>query len=187
MAIPAQVFYYVLNIIELAAALGIEIPHTYLPTFLQSLLRPSRNLYISSPERMIGLVMIFAGTTLRMICYRHMRNNFTFQLAVRKDHKLVTDGPYAYVRHPSYIGGCNVIVGCLLFNLGRGSWWAECAVASGSPWLLLGVLQFAWAVMFLYGAIPRCKVEDDVLREHFKEEWIQWAKRTPYRMIPFVY
>lgn len=31
-------------------------------------------------------------------------NLFTFEVMIRKNHKLITDGPYAYLMHPSYTG-----------------------------------------------------------------------------------
>ncbi|KAI0084057.1 hypothetical protein BDY19DRAFT_998029 [Irpex rosettiformis] len=179
----AQGFYYVLNAVELANASGIELPFKYLPAFL----RPSRDMYISSPERTIGLAFIVAGTALRILCYRYMQKNFTIELAIRENHKLVTDGPYAYVRHPAYTAGVTVIVGCLMFNLGRGSWWAEYALSNHSPWLVIGVLQVIWGAVLLYVAVTRCSVEDDALREHFKEDWVRWAKKTPYRMVPSLF
>ena len=176
-----------MNIGELAVALGVVLPYKYLPASLSPLLRPSQDLFLSSPERIIGLAMIVAGTALRIACYRHMDTNYTFELAVRDGHKLVTDGPYAYVRHPAYTGSCCVIIGCLLFNLGRGSWWAVCALPDGSPWLILGMIHIVISAIFLYGPVGRCSVEDVVLREHFKEEWVQWAEKTPYRIIPFLF
>ncbi len=172
-----------LNAVELAAALEAILRLEYLPGFLRS----PGTLYVMSPERLIGLAFIVSGTALRIVCYRRMQKNFTFQLALRDDHKLVTDGPYSYVRHPSYTGACAVIVACPLYSLGRGSWWAEYALPSCSPWILVGVSQVILAAIALYGTISRCEVEDDVLKRHFKDEWVRWSEKTPYRLVPCVY
>ena len=37
--------------------------------------------------------------------------NFTFELAILKDHALVPTGPYAWVRHPSYAGALLSAIG----------------------------------------------------------------------------
>ncbi|GAW00659.1 ICMT-domain-containing protein [Lentinula edodes] len=37
-------------------------------------------------------------------CYRTLGQLFVFELRIQKDHRLITEGPYAYVRHPSYTG-----------------------------------------------------------------------------------
>ena len=134
-----------------------------------------------------GLALVLAGTFIRIDCYRRLQRNFTFQLAVREDHKLVTDGPYAYVRHPSYLGALMVSFGALLMNYGRGSFWLEHGFTERSLWALLGVADVVLKYVFFSGAVVRCKLEDDVLKAHFQEQWIKWSKKTPYKMLPFVY
>ena len=178
-----------LNIGEFVSVVGLKLPYDYFPALIRPLLSPTNGLYISSPERMIGLAMIVAGTTVRLHCYRHMKKNFTFELALHDDHTLVTTGPYAYVRHPANVGAALVAVACVFLSLGRGSWWAECVFASPNslPWLILGLLYICWGVFIPYVAAARCQVEDRALKEHFKEEWVRWAKKTPYRMIPWLF
>ena len=34
---------------------------------------------------------------------------------------------------------------------------------------------------------PRARVEDDLLKDQFKQEWEYWARRVPYVLIPWVY
>lgn len=36
-------------------------------------------------------------------------------------------------------------------------------------------------------ALVRPHVEDALLRERFGAEWDEWAKRVPYRLIPYIY
>jgi protein-S-isoprenylcysteine O-methyltransferase Ste14 len=138
---------------------------------------------------MIGIILIIAGTGLRMTCYRLLAKHFTFELTLQKDHQLVTDGPYAFVRHPAYTGGFAVNIGCLLFNLGRGAWWTEYAVTSsfGSIWMVVAVMQTFSSALVIYGAILRCKLEDEMMKEYFKTQWESWAKKTPYRLFPFLF
>ncbi len=50
---------------------------------------------------------------------------FTFELARNKDHRLVTTGPYAIVRHPSYTGILFAMWGFVICLTGRNSWLRE--------------------------------------------------------------
>ena len=167
-----------LNFIELLYSHGVSLPGQF-PT--------EASTHVTSPERLLGFTLILVGTGIRIACYRRMAKNFTFELAVREDHKLITSGPYAFVRHPAYGSGCAVLLGSILFNLGRGSWWAECAVVDSWMWLGVGVAQVVYAALFAHGAYRRCLVEDEALKEHFKSQWVSWAKNTPYRMFPLLF
>ena len=41
---------------------------------------------------------------------------FTFEMSIRKDHMLITSGPYGVVRHPGYTGFLLVVIGMLLLH-----------------------------------------------------------------------
>lgn len=49
-----------------------------------------------------GVAVCLAGAAGRLWCYRTLGRLFTFDLAIRPRHALVTSGPYRYARHPSY-------------------------------------------------------------------------------------
>lgn len=183
----SQVFIHIHNLTEALAVLAHSLHwQNVLAIFPQRVLADER-LTLYQPERLIGLALILGGTFIRIDCYRRLQKNFTFQLAVREDHKLITDGPYSYVRHPSYLGALMVSLGALLMNYGRGSFWFEHGFTERSLWVWLGVADVALKYVFYSGAVKRCKLEDDVLKAHFQEQWIKWSKKTPYRMVPFVY
>jgi protein-S-isoprenylcysteine O-methyltransferase Ste14 len=145
------------------------------------------SLTLLQPGRLAGLALMLAGTLIRIDCYTRLRRNFTFELAVKSDHKLITDGSYSYVRHPSYTGALLVSLGAFLLNYGRGSFWGEYALPDKSWWVLVGTVDIFLKLVFFVGAVKRCKTEDDVLKAHFEEQWVQWSKKTPYRLLPFVY
>ncbi len=63
------------------------------------------------------LIMVF-GFSIRMYSYWELGNLFTYSLGIRKDHKLVTTGPYEWLAHPSYTGHIIMgIVPLLFFKL----------------------------------------------------------------------
>ena len=96
-----------------------------------------------------GLLLVILGIAIRLWASGH----------IKKDKTLAADGPYAYVRHPLYVGNITLGVG---FSLASGLWW-------GLPLLIVILLTF------YPQAINR---EDERLHNMFKEEWEQWRKKT---------
>ncbi|KAI0657308.1 hypothetical protein C8Q70DRAFT_1055838 [Cubamyces menziesii] len=133
---------------------------------------------------LIGAFLCGVGGIIRILCYRALGRHFTFELSLRKDHKLVTDGPYAVVRHPSYTALIMVTVGTLLCLTGSGSWLAESGVMNTLVGRLLVVAWAAEVVWIPIVMIMRVGTEDEILRKEFKEEWEAWSKRTPYKLVP---
>lgn len=126
-----------------------------------------------------------SGTLIRLLCYRYLGRYFTFELAVRADHKLITTGPYSVVRHPAYTGSIMGLAGVALIELSPGSSWAE----TFHLWTTTGgaAVAFIWlTTLFVMsmGIIARTSAEDEVLRAEFREQWKHWAKGTPYKLLP---
>jgi protein-S-isoprenylcysteine O-methyltransferase Ste14 len=78
--------------------------------------------------------------------------------ATRKEHKLVTSGPYRWVRHPLYTVGSSMFVA---FGMMADNWFIA----------LLGVLAFV-------GMAIRTPKEEANLIEKFGDEYRQYMKRT---------
>jgi protein-S-isoprenylcysteine O-methyltransferase Ste14 len=82
-------------------------------------------------------------------------------------HKLITAGPYAYVRNPIYTGMLGMLV------------------ASGlamEHWIALGV----GAVLFMVGLVIRVRTEEKLLRSAFGKEFDDYAARVS-AVIPGIY
>ncbi|OSC97199.1 hypothetical protein PYCCODRAFT_1440397 [Trametes coccinea BRFM310] len=140
-----------------------------------------------SPAFMFGWAMVVLGALIRDACYRHLGRQFTFQLAIIEDHKLITQGPYSVVRHPSYTGWLMHTVGLLIIQTCGGSWIAECGILN----IPVGRTVVAAYVLFLLYVdgltVDRTWREDEALRKQFGEQWVQWSKQTPYRLFPGVF
>ncbi|KZT12676.1 uncharacterized protein LAESUDRAFT_11212 [Laetiporus sulphureus 93-53] len=136
----------------------------------------------------LGWALLAAGALIRSTCYRHLGTYFTFELAVRQNHKLVTTGPYSIVRHPAYTGSIMALAGIALMQLGPGSMWAE----GFKLWTTPGgtLLSFFWLGILMiipFGIVSRTKIEDHVLRNEFGRQWSDWAARTRYRLLPGIF
>lgn len=112
---------------------------------------------------------------LRVYSFRVLGDLFTTVVTVRPDHKLMTAGPYRFVRHPSYTAIFGMIVGNVMLHLsvtdsGAVKWvfWS---------WTLLtsSVASRLWS---------RSKQEDEMLRKKFGAEWEAYRERVPYRLVP---
>lgn len=127
------------------------------------------------------------GTALRVVSYQYLGRYFTFQLAIKKDHKLVTSGPYSVVRHPSYTGAVVYMLGVAVSMLGPGSVYAELGLWENTFACAAGLCLFAMLSYISLGVALRMPKEDLALRTEFKEQWVEWARRTPCRLFPGIY
>ena len=64
----------------------------------------------------LGTLMTALGGYIRWACYRALGRLFTFEMSIRDNHELVTDGPYGWVRHPAYTGILLIVAGVVLWH-----------------------------------------------------------------------
>ena len=121
----------------------------------------------SNTIRYLGLCMIVAGIIIRMISIGTLGKYFTVNLAVHEDHKLVRNGLYRYIRHPSYTGS-------LLSFLGLG--------LTFNNWIGLVVIFIPILSSFLY----RINIEEKLLLDRFGSEYSEYKTHSK-RLIPMIY
>lgn len=123
---------------------------------------------------------------MRLSTYRALGSLFTYEVVVKDDHRLITAGPYRYIRHPSYTGMALLFIGTHLIHLGDGAYATYCGLGD-TPMTL--AIQF-WKISAPFAVLSvfrRCPVEDAQLRDRFGEEWERYRKDVPYALVPFVY
>ena len=162
---------------------------TYAATVLSILMRDSdraQDLGLT-PLSIVGLGLVVLGAWVRRKCYQEMGPLFTAELAIRKDHKLITTGPYTVVRHPSYSGMLAVQAGLVCWFCSRGSWLRESGVLEST----VGSVFFYAFGLYLGSTnmvgVSRMGMEDKKLQGVFGEEWGAWARQVPYRLVPGLY
>ena len=118
-------------------------------------------------EGLAALTIMLIGLGLRGWAAVTLGGYYTRTLTTTKDHRVVTTGPYAWVRHPAYLG-------VILLWLGFG-------VLSGSL-----VIALVFPVMFVAVYLYRISVEEEMLVQVLGDSYVQYQRRTR-RLIPFVY
>jgi protein-S-isoprenylcysteine O-methyltransferase Ste14 len=115
----------------------------------------------------IGLVLFWAGISLRLWSFRTLGRYFTFTVQTSSDQPVITDGPYRLIRHPGYAGLLLVMMAVGLFI---GNWWS----------LLCLTVAMAGGLVF------RIRVEERALMHNLGAGYRSYAA-THKRLVPFVW
>lgn len=140
-----------------------------------------------APVFLAGCGVLAFSAFVRLQCYRALGRHFTFELSLKRDHQLVTAGPYSIVRHPSYTAIMATVVGLTLCHASEGSWVRESGVLDTTGGKLAA---YGWLVMAVYSTVSlvaRTIQEDKLLKKQFGEQWTVWAKNVPYRLFPGIF
>ena len=140
---------------------------------------------IPSAQLIVGLALTTAGAALRFAAFRTLGNLFTYQLAILPEHKLVTNGIYAYCRHPSYAATWLTFLGEVLVITAPGTMVPDYLGADLTMGLMI-LLGLATAGAS-YVLVGRAELEDQVLRKEFGKEWEEWARNVPSKFISHVF
>ncbi|KAG2341998.1 hypothetical protein BDR05DRAFT_976682 [Suillus weaverae] len=124
----------------------------------------------------LGTALAVTGGLIRWWCFRTLGRFFTFQLSVRKGHHVVTTGPYAIIRHPSYAAGAMQVIGMVILHGSPTSWLRHSGVLDIPGLKLVVVAWLAQSTLLMINMVFRVSQEDEVLKSAFGDEWERWAK-----------
>src|SRR5262249_9318410 len=112
-----------------------------------------------SPAIQIAAVALTAlGLGLAALARAYLGRNWSAEVVIREDHRLIRSGPYARIRHPIYSG---LLVALLAAVLEIGQWRAVVGFA---------IMSFA---IFL-----KARREEQFLAEEFGEEFERYKQST---------
>lgn len=127
--------------------------------------------YLSSPStfrwalveipwawRVGGLVLALFMIPWMLWMFKHIGLNLTPTVQTRRDHVLITSGPYRWIRHPLYTFGGLLFVG---LSIAIGSWLLWISIFLGGLWLRL-----------------RLPLEEQGLLDRFGEEYRDYREKT---------
>jgi protein-S-isoprenylcysteine O-methyltransferase Ste14 len=106
----------------------------------------------------LGLALTAVGLVVRIVAMLRLGPRFAAVPALQRTHALETDGPYAHVRHPGYLG----------------SWLA----AFGAMLVFRNGLAMPLFIVFSWLLAVRIRHEDALLETHFGDAYRAWASRT---------
>lgn len=115
----------------------------------------------------IGIFLILAGEAFRWYAISVLGKFFTNVISIQTGQTVIENGPYRYIRHPSYSGA---ILSFLGFGLAL------------TNWLSLGLIILATILGYIY----RVHVEEQVLVEGLGQPYRNYMQHTK-RFIPFIY
>jgi protein-S-isoprenylcysteine O-methyltransferase Ste14 len=142
----------------------IVVAASYVALFIVFLLRTFNIGVFSGSFQYVGFILIVVGILLREWAIYLLGHCFTTRVQVHEETKLVTQGPYKYIRHPAYTGILLTFAG---IPLAVGTW--------------LGII-IAFIVKWI--AIEyRISVEEEALKEAFGSEYEEYKKST-WKLFP---
>ncbi|HUI29638.1 MAG TPA: isoprenylcysteine carboxylmethyltransferase family protein [Candidatus Acidoferrales bacterium] len=111
-----------------------------------------------------GLTFIVCGLLVRWLAIFSLKHQFTVDVSITKDHRIIRNRIYRYVRHPAYAGS-------LLSFFGLGLFFAD--------YVSMLVIFLPICLAFLY----RIRIEEKFLIDNFGEEYLTYCALTK-RLIP---
>jgi protein-S-isoprenylcysteine O-methyltransferase Ste14 len=134
--------------------------------FFMTFVRKWEVVDVPAPALIAAIVLLPCSVLLAALAVRHLGAQWRIQAVVTKGHRLVTTGPYAFLRHPIYTSIFALLIGSGLI-LGR---WKTLIVA---------------AIVFAIGTEIRIRAEEGLLEDRFHEHFRDYRSRVR-AWIPFL-
>lgn len=139
-----------------------------------------------SPALITSVILAGTGAALRIVSTRSLDMLYNSSTDLRLSHRLVTNGPYSYIRHPGYAGSILGVSGAAVCFLTKGSWARECGILqTRGKWVFAAWLT--WSCLWLAGLFVRARKEDDILKKRFGVEWKHWQWEVPKWFVPGIF
>lgn len=112
-------------------------------------------------------ILAFASVWLGLSAVKTLGKQWNIKAQIIEGHELITTGPYKIVRHPIYsaLFGLLIVTGYSITQL-----WA----------FIIAI------VLYFIGTIFRTRVEEQLLIQHFGDQYEKYKKKVP-AIIPYIY
>jgi protein-S-isoprenylcysteine O-methyltransferase Ste14 len=139
------------------------VSRSFIPSFSTHIFKDTTTVPALQP---LGILLTIIGLIIAIAARKTLADNWSADVELKKDHKLITTGIYKYVRHPIYTGITIMGIGTI------------CALQS-----IYSVIFYTVMIGFL---IYKLKKEETLLLKHFPIEYPDYMKKTK-ALIPFIY
>ncbi|MBU0473049.1 MAG: isoprenylcysteine carboxylmethyltransferase family protein [Bacteroidetes bacterium] len=116
--------------------------------------------------RIGGLVFFVVFALLQVKSFKNLKNYYTQDVAILKNHQLITTGIHKNIRHPQYVSQ-------VLSDLGMG--------IALFGYLIIPIVLLVELPLF----ILRAKKEDEMMNEYFGNQFKEYKKQSGF-IIPFI-
>jgi protein-S-isoprenylcysteine O-methyltransferase Ste14 len=114
----------------------------------------------------LGAVLTALGLILAVWARISLGRNWSSYVTYKKEHELITTGPYGFIRHPIYSGVILMLAGTFIYY--------------GSFFVLIIFVMVAVMIFWRMGR------EEKTMGELFGERYLDYAKKSK-RLVPRVY
>jgi protein-S-isoprenylcysteine O-methyltransferase Ste14 len=115
--------------------------------------------------RIIGLVVYLMFSWIQIWSVKSLGENFSQDIIIKKNHTLVTNGPFKFIRHPQYFSQ-------IFIDLGAAAATLSYIIAP------IAVIQIPFIIL-------RASLEDKLMVKHFSDEYSAYKKKSGL-IIPFI-
>ena len=115
-------------------------------------------------EALIIMIAALVFTDWAVITNRYFSG--VVRIQKERGHKVISEGPYRYVRHPGYLGA-------ILSNL-------------VTPLILNSIVGIIPAIIVIYLTLVRTIKEDDYLKKEL-DGYKDYSEKTKYRLVPYIW
>ena len=115
--------------------------------------------------RIIGLVFYLIFSWVQIWATRVLGDNYSQDVAIKKEHKLITKCPFKFIRHPQYL--------------------SQILLDFGGAAATLSFILFPLAIIQIPFLIMRASLEDKLLEKYFGDDFRSFKKKTG-QIIPFI-
>ena len=121
----------------------------------------------NSKSKYVGIIFMLIVFILLIHIHNKLSKMYSMELKMNKNHKLITDGIYKFIRHPTYL--CS-----LLFLIGQQM------ILPNKIGIISSIISYS---MLLFIRIPK---EEKMLIEYFGDEYKNYMKNTK-KIIAYIY
>ena len=122
-------------------------------------------LYKSNLSGITGDLICGLGVIISIWSRKIIGTNWSSVVTLKKDHELVQNGPYKYIRHPIYTGMILALIGTAI---------------------VLGNLKALIIIIVIVAGLIKKSIDEEKLLTANLAEYSEYKKRTK-RLIPFVF